>query len=419
MSTTVSYKNNTLATINYGDSKILNTEATWLEDDIIIAVDNLDIESLIITPTTATQNFSIGDLLDLTEVGHVSSSYHDEEFIMTVTEGNYSKTQTTHTWTVDLTQYFEIGDTITFSGRFRQWYSGLLRNEVTVDQTSFVWDGESHTYSISTTYGYSITITPSYVQFNQTYSQYGPVLGVDFIINQTEITHIDGYGPITINPIPSGYIVPTGTIQISGNGTYDVSSYASAEVNAASTVNNQNKTVTPSESQQTISADSGYSGLGTVTVEAISNTYVGSGIARRSSSNLTASGATVTVPAGYYASQATKSVSTTTHPNPTVSVNSSTGLITASHTQTAGYVSAGTTTGTSQLSVQAAKTITPTTTAQEAVAAGKYTTGAITVAAIPANYIDSNTLKTYYTGSTAPSSSLGANGDLYFQTTGV
>lgn len=32
---------------------------------------------------------------------------------------------------------------------------------------------------------------------------------------------------------------------------------------------------------------------------------------------------------------------------------------------------------------------------------------------------DTTALKTYYTGSNAPSSSLGSNGDIYFQTTGV
>lgn len=110
------------------------------------------------------------------------------------------------------------------------------------------------------------------------------------------------------------------------------------------------------------------------------NTLVTGTIVTKTSNDLTASGATVTVPAGYYASQATKSVATTTHPNPTASVNSSTGVVTASHTQTAGYVSAGTTTGTLQLTVQAAATITPGTSNKTAVAAGRYTTGAVTVA---------------------------------------
>lgn len=109
-------------------------------------------------------------------------------------------------------------------------------------------------------------------------------------------------------------------------------------------------------------------------------------IPTKTSGDLTASGATVTVPAGYYASQATKSVATATQATPSVSINSS-GLITATATQTAGYVAAGTKSGTKQLTVQAAKTITPTKSSQTAVAKGKYTTGAITVAAIPAQYI--------------------------------
>lgn len=102
-------------------------------------------------------------------------------------------------------------------------------------------------------------------------------------------------------------------------------------------------------------------------------------IPTKTSSNLTASGATVTVPSGYYASQATKSVSTATQATPSITVNSS-GLITASAAQTAGYVVAGTKSATKQLTTQAAKTVTPGTSDQTAVASGRYTTGAITVA---------------------------------------
>ena len=134
-------------------------------------------------------------------------------------------------------------------------------------------------------------------------------------------------------------------------------------------------------------------------------------IVTKSSSNLTASGATVTVPAGYYASQATKSVSTgsaktpatTVTKNPSISVSTS-GLITASvsgtqsvtPTVTAGYVSSGTAgtitvsgSATKQLTTKAATTITPSTSSQTAVASGVYTTGAITVAG-DANLVSSN-----------------------------
>lgn len=89
-----------------------------------------------------------------------------------------------------------------------------------------------------------------------------------------------------------------------------------------------------------------------------------------------------TIPAGYHDGKGTimvKSVATATQATPSISVSSA-GLITASATQTAGYVAAGTKSATSQLSTQAAATITPGTSSKTAVAAGKYTTGAVTVA---------------------------------------
>ncbi len=124
-------------------------------------------------------------------------------------------------------------------------------------------------------------------------------------------------------------------------------------------------------------------------------------IETKTSSNLTASGATVTVPAGYYASQATKSISagsaktptTTITKNPTISVNSA-GKITASvsgtqnitPTVTSGYVSSGTAgtitvsgSATKQLTTKAAATITPTT-SNQTIASGTYLTGVQTIA---------------------------------------
>lgn len=100
-------------------------------------------------------------------------------------------------------------------------------------------------------------------------------------------------------------------------------------------------------------------------------------IPSKAASDLTASGATVTVPAGYYPAQTSKSVATATQATPSVTVDSS-GKITASATQAAGYVTAGTKTATKQLMVQAAKTWTPGT-SDQTLASGRYLTGTQTI----------------------------------------
>lgn len=75
-------------------------------------------------------------------------------------------------------------------------------------------------------------------------------------------------------------------------------------------------------------------------IDADGNVITGT-IATKTSSNVTASGRTVTIPAGYYASQVTKSISSATQATPSISVAND-GTISASATQSAGYVSAGT-----------------------------------------------------------------------------
>lgn len=94
--------------------------------------------------------------------------------------------------------------------------------------------------------------------------------------------------PLTLDQMDAAVqSIPTG-----GGGTYQTKEH-----------------ITPTESSQTITADTGYDALSSVQIDPISSSYVGSGVTRRSSTDLTASGDTVTVPAGYYAEQATKAVS--------------------------------------------------------------------------------------------------------------
>lgn len=285
--------------------------------------------------------------------------------------------------------------------------------------------------------------------------------------------------------------------------------------------------INPSETTSYLSIPPGYlTNRGYYTIVGVSPTYVGSGITRRDSTDLTASGATVSVPAGYYAEAATKSVTTMTLPTSAAasatsgytskatisrstsdqyinippgynsvggyykisavangsatapasisgtSATVSTGTNTLTLTKTvsvtpsvsAGYISSGTAGNssvslTASVTTKAAATITPTTTNQT-IAAGTYLTGIQTIAGdadlIASNiksgvnifgvagsysgidtsdataaatdiingktaYVDgrkvegSLVVQKYYTGSSAPSSSLGNNGDIYFQ----
>jgi hypothetical protein len=115
---------------------------------------------------------------------------------------------------------------------------------------------------------------------------------------------VDGYSPISVNvPIPDGYIVPSGTKNITENGTHDAREYASVDVNvpipegyikpSGTRVITENGTYDVTEKASavvsipereivlqdktiqvngTYSADTGYDGLGQVTVEVAGGT---------------------------------------------------------------------------------------------------------------------------------------------------
>lgn len=285
---------------------------------------------------------------------------------------------------------------------------------------------------------------------------------------QSEITRIAGNVSDALTEISNkGVVVPVGSnsddlatliAQITGGGgsaiviTDTIDPVSGGTIRTITAVDISGDTVTASDM------------LYGVTAHDASGTAVTGNIVTKTQADLSASGDTVTAPAGYYASSASKSVAsgsaatpaTTITATPTISVNSSTGVITASvsasqsvtPTVSAGYVSAGTAgtitasgSDTEQMSVQAAQTIHPST-SDQTIGSGRYLTGnqtikAVTVSGLSAsNILSGVTVKigdstdddcvtsvsgsvafqTIYTGSSAPPPSLGVDGDIYIQT---
>lgn len=98
--------------------------------------------------------------------------------------------------------------------------------------------------------------------------------------------------------------VPTETKSITANGTYTPSNgkyFSSVNVNiVGDAFDIQSKSVTPTESEQIVTPDAGYDGLSSVTVGAISSTYVGSGVTRKSATTITPSESSQTIAANQY-----------------------------------------------------------------------------------------------------------------------
>lgn len=172
-----------------------------------------------------------------------------------------------------------------------------------------------------------------------------------------EFTNVVGIKATDDNDNVVAFIKPVGTKSISANGTgIDVAEYASVDVNVSApspSLQTKTKTYTPTETAQTesVSADSGYDGLDTVSISvgAISNTYVGTGITRRSSTDLIIGGREVTAPSGYYANSVTGAIPYGTEGSPTATkgtVSNHSVSVTPRVINTEGYIEGGTLEGT-------------------------------------------------------------------------
>lgn len=240
--------------------------------------------------------------------------------------------------------------------------------------------------------------------------------------------------------VGGGGITPTGNINITQAGVTDVTNYATATVpqadvqgivdNYFTTQNGQRKwhnegylqvndngwidspvsvidtnynaiasgtSVTPTESAQTIGGASTMM-EGAVTVNAIPSNYVGSGVDRRDSTDLTASGATVSVPSGFYENNASKAVASGSVNNVDWTKTKPAGAnvlrITHNMSKTAGYITAGNISSYSDLTLETA-TVTPTTSSQTITpTSSSYYLDSVTVNPIPSEYIIPSGTKT-------------------------
>ena len=90
------------------------------------------------------------------------------------------------------------------------------------------------------------------------FDQLGPIIREKL---GTDIQYTPSQMPAAVQSIPTG-ITPAGTVNITQNGTHDVTEYANANVNVQPTL--QSKTATQNG---TVTPDSGYDGLSQVVVE--------------------------------------------------------------------------------------------------------------------------------------------------------
>lgn len=182
----------------------------------------------------------------------------------------------------------------------------------------------------------------------------------------TAIEALIDQGAVSVNvkegetyTIPAGYHNGSGTVKgVAGGGNYEL----------------QAKTSTPTKKQQSITPDSGYYGLSSVTVNAIPAAY-------QDVSSVTAAAADVLTGKIFVAADGTVITGSMTNNG---AVSKTLDVTTVSYTVPKGYHSGS---GTVKITLET-KTVTPTKSAQDVTPSTGKVLSKVTVAAIPDNYID-------------------------------
>lgn len=325
MSSTVSYKGNTIASIS-NTTKTLNTKGKYLEDNITV------------TDVTSSGSDSILIEKSITENGTYLAANDNANGYSSVTVNVPVATPTIQSKTATPS---EIAQTITPDSG----YDGLSSVAVEAVSSTYVGSGVARKTSTDLTGqetedGFTITAPTGYYEADATKT----IQNGNIAINKL----VWSRGEINVRlDTSSGYLPDSQDVGIGIVLMDDIDNLPT-----------QSSTdITPTETIQTIQGNQYLTG--DITVEAIPSTYIGSGITQRTSIDLTASGATVTVPSGYYSNQATKSVASGTEGTPTATkgtVSNHAISITPSVTNSEGYISGGTKTGTA-VSVSASELV--------------------------------------------------------------